>query len=109
MGNYKKGQKGYIRFNESIMNRRTVVSQESPRVFIKELNEMVTRIAKAYGEPKLINSVKLIFSDTNKMDKIQAAIDNFDRMFDAVTRSDKGRKFLATVRGAKLTSITSIH
>jgi len=107
-GNYKKGQEGFVRFDRSLMNRRTVVTPEPPRFFMEALNRMIIHIAKAYEDPRLIKAVKLIFSRgwVIRKTRMQAAIESFDEIFDSVMKRDGGKKLLEIVGATELKGIT---
>jgi len=116
MERWDKGGKNYYHMDKNTLNRKTIVSNTPPAVFLRELNAVVLKIADGYGDQKLKEMIELIHTDTKGLDltdpnnkafqhRIQMALENFDEVFEAVVASDNGEKMMKIINEANLTGM----
>ena len=111
---WKKGDESYQRLDADILRRKPVASDTPPIEFINEGNDIVRSIAEAYQDPKLLEIVQTMQTETGdlkdpierkKQDKVENALKIFDKHFDRVVTSDNGARMLAVIAGKNLISM----
>lgn len=110
-GRWKKGDEGYARLDDDTLRKAPVVSGIPPIVFIKEGNDLVRRIVRAYNDTQLNEIMELMYQTTGdvkgnadertKQNKIQYALEKFGRHFERVASADGGARLLAEVKATQ--------
>jgi len=114
----------YTRLDDYTLEHSTIVSDESPKEFIDQMNAMVRNLAQIYHQKygdadtqALIDTIELvqtktgdIFSDQNEMkrqQKINNAFKTFGTKLNKVVAKDKGGLMVEIVKGANLWGMPS--
>ncbi len=106
-------QDNYQRMDDTTLNGSTIVSAESPNLFIGELNIAIQRVTTAYGNEELNQVTDIIFNSQPvrdvsskegqaKQNEINQAYYRFEEIFKDVIKSDGGNKMTTIIRGAAL-------
>ncbi len=110
----------YARLSDQVLDKGTVVSPSvPPRAFIKQLNQLVKKIAEAYSDTEagqqLLNTIETMNTYVedpiaNNDDKaiqreVDAALRSFGRDFKATVQQDNGERMNRAVVGANLTGM----
>lgn len=109
-------QDTYQRLDDVTLNNATIVSTQSPRQFIGELNKIVQRVVAAYENEELNRITNLIFNSepvedvTTKegqarQNEINLAYNKFEEIFKDIIKSDEGEKLISIVGGSTMTGM----
>lgn len=114
MNKWRKDDNGFARMDNNTLTKKPVASDTPPIVFFNELNEVIRKIATAYGDPELIEAVELIQTDTRhwdiagnpddkvKQNRIQNTLVKFDEMVERVVSTDNGEKAVQVIKQSTL-------
>ncbi len=106
-------QDNYQRMDETVLNNSTIVSAESPNLFIGELNKAVQEVTAAYGNEELNRVTDIIFNSQpvrdisskegqERQNEINQAYYKFEEIFKGIMESDGGNKMTTIIGGAGL-------
>lgn len=101
------------RLGEKTMNSPPIVSDTPPKAYADQMNIVVFEIADAYSGdfPELPGIVRTMYTDTGRLDvpenkkaqaDVQNALEEFDKIFGKVVKSDNGAKMTAIIGNANL-------
>ena len=108
---FQKEKDYYQRMDDVTLTSPTIVTSTPPIAFINELNSVIEKIAYAYGDAELIDTINTLRTETGdisqkanrtQQDKVNFAFERFSKIFRRVVKSDNGEKMTAIVHSANL-------
>ena len=114
---YAKGNNDYARLNKAFWDRPSVVDSRFTGWHRAQMQNVIKKIAYAYGDSELIDMVETLHIETEstqdsaqaeKQKEVQQALENFGEKFEEVTKIDKGQTMLNVVQSADLSGMGEV-
>ena len=110
---YKKDNEGFIRLGGGLWTNGSVVDDWTPLQHKKQIYSVVDAVAEAYSDvnPRFAEIVRTMQIETgslqdkdqkNQQDKVQQALDEFDKELEKTIKSDGGEKLASIINQANL-------
>ncbi|PIR55576.1 hypothetical protein COU74_00360 [Candidatus Peregrinibacteria bacterium CG10_big_fil_rev_8_21_14_0_10_36_19] len=106
----------YQRLDVNTLNSRTIMTPETPKQLMEEMDNAIKKIVYAYGDRELIEMVEKMYTKTGnieldpderkKQQDIDYAFQAFGEKFHQVVGSDGGEKMINIMASANLTGMS---
>lgn len=111
---YGKDQTTYARLDDTFLSRPSVVDSRPTGWHKTQLQQVLFNVAEAYQDADLINIVKTMHKTTSstqdataaaEQKEVQKALENFDKKFMEVIKSDGGARMVQAVQASELSGM----